>query len=78
MSRNGGRTEWVAWAGLALTSFAILEHQGIRRSNGRRTLSHHVKGVAQHSQASQAATVIGIAGFASWLAYHFAFEPRED
>lgn len=75
MSRD---TEWIAWAGLTLASFAVLEHQGIRRRNGRRTLSHHVKGVAQRDQTTQALTVAGIAGFASWLAYHFAFDPRDE
>ena len=76
MSRKND-TEWIAWAGAALAGFAILEHQGIKHANGRRTLSYYVKGYTQRSKSTQAATVIGIASFASWLSWHFAYDPRE-
>lgn len=70
MNAKPGTREWYVWAGVSLTTFAVLEGRALRSGGQRATLSHVCRTHARRSPATKAAT----AGFAAWFAWHILWE----
>lgn len=67
-------TEWLAWAGLIVASFAVLEHRAIKSNRRRPTLSRVVADKTRRSQVHRAASTALIVGVSAGFAYHVNYE----
>lgn len=74
MNEETRSTEWLAWLGLAVASFAVLEHRAIKSARVHPTLSRFVASRTRKSKTHQFTSTLMIVGSASWLAYHFNYE----
>lgn len=69
-------TEWYAFAGLAISAFAILEHRAIRSDRKLPTLSAVVATRTRTSKTRAHVSTAVIMGAAAWASFHFNYEPR--
>jgi len=70
---------WIAWAGVSVAGFAVLEGHAVRSQKFDRTLSVHSRrllGIRPRKPWHVAGRLV-FAGGCLWLAQHIAFAPDE-